>query len=267
MKNPIRGTAMVALLLATAPVALRAQTDPVRVDRDVDCEWNSDRDHYCETREFMLPARDRLDVDAGANGGIAVVGWDRDEVRLVAHIQAWSRDGDAEALAQAIEIRTGASIEAHGAHSRSREGWAVSFELRVPRGTELRLDGNNGGINLEGLTGDVVARTTNGGIDLVGGEGHVRGRTTNGGIRLQLTGSTWQGDGVDLETTNGGVRITVPDGYSAELETSTVNGGMELGFPVTVQGRINRTLRTELGGGGPLIRARTTNGGVVLRRG
>ncbi len=267
MKNPLRATALLALLIAAAPAALNAQADPVRVDRDVECSWNNDRDNYCEHREYALEARDRLDVDAGTNGGIEVVGWDRNEIQLVAKIQAWSRDGDAEALADGIEIRTGGTIEARGHRTRSREGWAVSFELRVPRGTQLRLDAHNGGINLEGLTGDVSARTTNGGIGVVGGEGRLRGETTNGGIRLELTGSTWQGDGVDLETTNGGVRIIVPDGYSAELETSTVNGGMQLDFPVTVQGRINRTLRTELGNGGPLIRARTTNGGVVLRRG
>lgn len=255
------------LILLVAPIHLAAQADPVRVDRDVDCRWNSDRETYCEHRTFELPARARLDVDAGANGGIDIHGWDRDEIRLVARIQAWSRDADPEAVARAIEIRTDGSIEARGERSHGRDGWAVSFDLMVPRGTELRLEANNGGIDLEGLTGSVAARTTNGGISLVGGQGRVRGQTTNGGIHVELTGSTWQGDGVDLETTNGGVRITVPADYSANLETGTVNGGMQVEFPIMVQGRIHRTLRTELGNGGPLIRARTTNGGVVIRRG
>ena len=101
---------------------------------------------------------------------------------------------------------------------------------------------------------------------MVGGAGRIRGETTNGGIDLELTGSRWEGAGVDLRSTNGGVTILVPDGYSAELETGTTNGGMDLDFPVTVQGRITRSIRTSLGEGGPLIRVMTTNGGVALER-
>ncbi|MFO7892447.1 MAG: hypothetical protein R6U63_01830 [Longimicrobiales bacterium] len=264
MKTLLRIATFAALII---PFHLSAQAEPVRVDTDVDCRWNGDRPTYCENREFVLPAQARLDVDAGPNGGVRVTGWDRDEIQLVARIRAWSRDGDPEAIAGTIDVRTDGVIEARGERSHNRDGWSVSFDLMVPRGTELRLDARNGGIGLEGLTGTVVARTTNGGISLVGGEGRVRGETTNGGLRVELTGRAWRGEGVDLETTNGGVRITVPSGYSADLETGTVNGGMEIDFPVMVQGRVHRTLRTELGEGGPLIRARTTNGGVVIRKG
>ncbi|HEY5565714.1 MAG TPA: hypothetical protein VIM81_00530, partial [Gammaproteobacteria bacterium] len=79
-------------------------------------------------------------------------------------------------------------------------------------------------------------------------------------------GDTWEGEGLDLRTTNGGVRLRIPDDYSARLETGTVNGGVDIDFPVTVQGRIGRELSTTLGEGGPLVRAETTNGGVRVSR-
>ena len=53
-------------------------------------------------------------------------------------------------------------------------------------------------------------------------------------------------------------------GYNARLETGTVNGGMTVDFPVTVRGRIGRRVETQLGSGGPLVRAITTNGGVKI---
>ena len=96
------------------------------------------------------------------------------------------------------------------------------------------------------------------GVDTLTGENRL--------LRVELTGRTWEGDGVELRTTNGGVQIRVPDDYSAELETGTVNGGLDLEFPITVQGRLRRTLRTTLGEGGPLIRVMTTNGGVSIER-
>lgn len=265
---PHAGALLIAGLLLTTS-GLAGQDTPVRVDEDTECHRNDrDRDRYCEEREYRLDARSELAVDAGANGGIHVTGWDRDEIRLIARVQANSRDGDARQLARSIQIRTGSTLEADGPRTRGRDqGWAVSFELMVPAATALRLHATNGGIALDGLTGDVSARTTNGGIRLVGGAGRVRGETTNGGIRLELTGRSWDGAGAELRTTNGGVQIRVPDDYSAELETGTVNGGMQLEIPVIVQGRIDRTIRTQLGAGGPLIRAMTTNGGVVVRRG
>ena len=94
----------------------------------------------------------------------------------------------------------------------------------------------------------------------------MRGRTTNGGVSAELTGRTWEGDGLDLETTNGGVRLRIPEDYSARLETATVNGAIDIDFPVTVQGRIGRDFSTTLGRGGPLLRAETTNGQVRVSR-
>jgi DUF4097 and DUF4098 domain-containing protein YvlB len=112
----------------------------------------------------------------------------------------------------------------------------------------------------------MALETVNGGLSLIGTAGDVRGRTINGGIDVTLTGAGWDGEGLDLRTTNGGVALAIPDGYAARLETSTVNGGLDADFPVTVRGRISRELTLDLGSGGRTLRVRTTNGGVTLRR-
>jgi hypothetical protein len=45
-----------------------------------------------------------------------------------------------------------------------------------------------------------------------------------------------------------------------------VNGGIRIDSPVRVEGRIDRELSTDLGAGGPTVRAVTTNGGVQVKR-
>ena len=115
---------------------------------------------------------------------------------------------------------------------------------------------HNGGITVANVRGELAFERTNGGISIDSVAGNVRGRTTNGGVDATLAGNTWDGAGLDLRTTNGGVRLRVPDDYSARLETGTVNGGIDIDFPVTVQGRIGREFSTTLGDGGPLVRAR-----------
>jgi DUF4097 and DUF4098 domain-containing protein YvlB len=94
----------------------------------------------------------------------------------------------------------------------------------------------------------------------------VRGGTTNGGLVVELDGPQWDGETLDVKTTNGGIVMSLPENYSAHLETGTVNGHLSVDFPVTVQGRITRELAVNLGSGGPTVRAMTTNGGVKIRR-
>ena len=111
----------------------------------------------------------------------------------------------------------------------------------------------------------MTLRGVNGGIALRDVAGDIRAETTNGGASAVLSGASWRGTGLDLETTNGGVTLELPRNYNAELETGTVNGGLNIDFPITVSGFVSRRIRTKLGTGGPRIRAITTNGGVRIR--
>jgi DUF4097 and DUF4098 domain-containing protein YvlB len=101
-------------------------------------------------------------------------------------------------------------------------------------------------------------------LSAVGGD--VRAHTQNGALSVQLTGTRWDGTGLDAETRNGSVRLSVPEQYAAQLETGTVNGSIRTDIPLTLSGRISRQLSIPLGGGGRTIRALTTNGSVTITR-
>ena len=244
---------------------------------DPDHEWcnnrDRDEDRYCEVREFEVAATgNTIRVDAQPNGGISVTGWDRNQIRVTAKVQAWSRRGeDSESIAQGVMVRAeDGLIEAEGPRfdgRRNRAGWSVSYRIMVPNDSDLDLESMNGGISVEQINGQIRIATLNGGLNLEDVSGEVRGRTTNGGIDVVVGGSRWNGTSLDVQTTNGGVELTLPDGFQADLEVGTTNGTFRIDFPITVQGRIDRRhLRTELNGGGPMVRAITTNGSVVVRR-
>jgi hypothetical protein len=260
------------LSLGAASPALgqdREQTPDEWLRRCRDWDNDDDRVRHCEVRDVTLPRlTGRLSVDGRLNGGIAVRGWDRNEVLVRAKIQTWA-DTEAEArrLAQAIRVRTDdGRVSAEESERGRRSGWSVSYDVFVPRRADLDLRTHNGGIRVEGVQGRIDVEALNGGVSIRDVRGDLRGGTTNGGVTLWLDGDRWVGEGVDLETTNGGVTVVIPERYNARLETGTVNGGMHVDFPITVQGMVGRRLSTTLGAGGPLIRVRTTNGGVTLRR-
>jgi DUF4097 and DUF4098 domain-containing protein YvlB len=266
---------MRSISVVTASFAALAFSTPTfgqdsRADRWMESchNWNHDRAQFCELRNFTLKPQSKLSVDGRMNGGVSFHGWDRNEVKVVAMIQAnASDDNQAEALAKEITVSTeGGRIRADGPSSGSRRGWSVSYEIYVPRHSNLEAITQNGGVSAESIEGDLDFQATNGGIRVEDVAGDVRGETTNGGVSASLSGSSWRGRGLDLRTTNGGVSITIPRAYNARLETGTTNGGMNIDFPITVQGMIDKHIRTQLGSGGPVVRVTTTNGGVRVRQ-
>jgi hypothetical protein len=253
-------------LLGTA-LALAGPASGQRVLLDDEwCDEGGQSDQYCEVREYSLNARDLVRVDAEPNGGIRVEAWDRNEISLRAKVQAWSRRGDPAEIAGKVRVETGGTITADGPDMERREGWSVSFHLLVPRNSDLDLESVNGGIRILGVHGEMRFETKNGGIHLEDVGGDVRGETRNGGVSVDLSGAQWEGNGLDVRTTNGGATLTLPEGFRADLETGTVNGGFTTDFPITVRGELrSNRISTQLNGGGPPIHISTTNGAIRIK--
>ena len=242
----------------------QSNDDPCR-----DRGWDRDDYTFCEVREeSMSPGP--LTVDAGTNGGIRIEGWERNEIHVQAIINTHARsEADAKQLASGVQIQTGSGkVTATGPSAGRREGWSVSFRINVPRHNDLDLNANNGGVTISGVSGNIRFDTNNGGVRLVDLGGDVKGATHNGGLNVLLNGTRWEGAGLDVETTNGGVTLSIPEGYNADLTTRTVNGGFRTEFPITVQGELTARdgVSTTLGSGGPPVSVRTTNGGLRINR-
>jgi hypothetical protein len=231
--------------------------------------WDDNYESHCEVRESTMPGG-ALTVDAGQNGGISVEAWDRNDVRVRAIVRTNARsDERARQLASGVQIQSGGGrVSATGPDTERRENWSVSYRINVPRRIDLDLSANNGGITINGVSGNMRFDTRNGGVRLADLGGRVNGRTTNGGLTVNLSGDRWDGEGIDVETSNGGVTLSIPDNYNAELEARTINGGLNIDFPITIQGELStrRGITTTLGSGGPTVRVRTNNGGLKIGR-
>jgi hypothetical protein len=273
INDEIRANIRAAARVAPRSIRVERYADG-QVGTDADpCRDSNDRgdDYYqhCEVRESTLPAG-ALNVDAGQNGGVSVEAWDRNDIRVRAIVRGSAReDSRARDIAGQVQVQAGGGrVYATGPELNRREWWSVSYRINVPRKNDLDLSATNGGITIVGVNGNLRFDTTNGGVKLQNVGGRVTGETRNGGVNVVLTGTRWDGEGLDVETSNGGVTVEIPQNYNAEFETRTVNGGLNIDFPITVQGELTsrRGITTTLGSGGPPVRVRTTNGGVRVRR-
>lgn len=262
---------LIVMMTCLASIPAWAQKEKAKDSLACSDDWHSNKlVSHCEIREQTLAASDStLTVDGRMNGGVSIKGWDRNEILMRARIQtAGTSEAEANDLAKQINIETaGSRIFASGPENRTDHWWSVSYEIFVPHRSNLSLKTNNGGISISDVNGRLEFSALNGGVSLRRIGGSVRGSTTNGGLNVELSGEGWEGEKLDVSTTNGGVSMSIPENYSAHLETGTVNGHLSIDFPVTVQGNITRELAVNLGSGGATIRAMTTNGGVRIRRG
>ena len=170
--------------------------------------WNNDRlQNQCEIREQVLPIGGTIDVDAGRNGGVAVKGWDKNEILVRSRVQTAAPTlAEAQDLAKQIRIEVGGlKIHAEGPDERRDFNWSVSYEVYVPRRSNLALEAHNGGISISDVNGKIEFSALNGGVSLRRVGGNVHGSTTNGGLAVELSGDRWDGEALDVRTTNGGV--------------------------------------------------------------
>jgi DUF4097 and DUF4098 domain-containing protein YvlB len=249
------------LLLSILALPLAAQ------DKQLTCDhqgWGN-RAHFCEVREQTMLSAGRLEIDGKQNGGITVKAWDRSDVLVRSQVSAQGdTDGDARAAAaQVIVHASGVQVAADGPTGKS---WSVSYEVFVPRQMDLNLNAHNGGIHIEGVRGNLQFNTQNGGVHLAQVAGQVKGRTQNGGVHVELAGSRFEGQGLDVETQNGGVRIAVPANFASHFESSTVNGALKSDFPELVHDRRQKQISADVNGGGATVRVVTTNGGVTIQK-
>jgi len=264
------------VLLAIPTTALRAQEsndewlDDCR-DRHGDWEW---RARHCEIRELgMKPSKGALTVEPGLNGGVEIEGWNRDSIAITARIHVLARtQADADEIARDIKIEAGnGQIRVTGGpgYSGRHQNWGVLFIVRVPNRTDLTLSTQNGPLSVSKVTGTMDLETQNGPLTLYGVAGDVHASAQNGPLTVELLGTKWDGAGLDARTQNGPADLQIPDNYNAKIEFGTVNGPMDVAFPmtVTISGRVKDRISTTLGSGGPPVRVVTTNGPMTVRRG
>jgi hypothetical protein len=166
------------------------------------------------------------------------------------------------------------SCDEDGYHSHN-DGWfhgdndrndvSVEFVIKLPAGVKVDASTVNGGVDVDGVTSDVIAHTVNGSVDARSTGGAVSAHTTNGDIRVSA--AKLDGDRTEFTTVNGTITVSLPASVSAEIDMRTVNGSLTSDFPLTVEGSFSpKRLHATLGKGGATLRLSTVNGSIRLRK-
>lgn len=202
------------------------------------------------------------------NGSVRWETWDEPGYKVVvtSKVRAENEEAARERVAKSVEWHAGEA--GFRLSTVDRPDVSSSVVVKLPKGVRCRVETvtRNGSIRASDLTLTVAelrtvngsirvddvdadelrAATVNGGVRLQGAVKELRGETTNGSVDARLAdrrrdGSTLHVADWELETTNGSVRVRVPQGadigYNVNLKT--VNGRIKAALPgfTTVAGR------------------------------
>lgn len=231
--------------------------------------------HGAYTEEFhqtyALSPDGRIELD-NINGAVHISSWDRNEVKVDAVKYADNKDRLDEARIEVDASKDRISIRTkYPDHNHTFNNWGhnnpagVEYSLTVPRTARLdEIKLINGELDVTGISGEITASCINGRLEAKDLSGRAHLSTING--RLEANFNQLGGHTLELSSVNGSVDLTIPSDSTAEIEASTVSGGIENDFGLHVNHHrfVGHDLRGELGSGGTRIKLEDVNGRIAL---
>ncbi len=221
---------------------------------------------------YALTSDGRVELD-NINGAVHISTWDQNEVKVDAVKYADSKERleqariDIDSGKDHLSIRT--KYPDHdltfnwGSHNNPA---SVEYTLTVPRTARLdEIKLINGSLDVTGVTGEVHASCINGRLEAHNLSGRADLSTINGHLDAKF--DQLRGSSLELKSVNGSVELTIPSDSKAEIEASTVSGGIDndFGLHVNHHSFVGHDLRGELGNGGPRIKLANVNGRIEIR--
>lgn len=220
---------------------------------------------------YALTAGGRVELD-NINGDVHISSWDRNEVKVDALKYADTKERLDEAKIEIDPRNDSISIRTKYPDHNNTWNWGshnnpagVEYTLTVPRGARLdEIKLINGALSVAGVRGEVNASCINGRLEAHNLAGRAHLLTINGHLDARF--DELAGHSVELSSVNGSVELTIPSDSKAEIEASTVSGGInnDFGLHVNHHQFVGHDLRGELGNGGTRIKLEDVNGRIEI---
>jgi hypothetical protein len=283
-----------AVALTAAPAArshrvassLSAQEEsPVRECSDLHVRMDSrEAVMQSEQRTITRAEASNLRVRGSSNGGVQVEGGSSDSyaVTLCKFAEPGSK---AESLLSQIHISF-QNGELSVAGPGAGHDWSDFLLIRTPKAAAMDISVNNGPLSIRGVdgtlkvqaengpvtvhdcSGELNLHSHNGPVTLMGNSGKQNVSTDNGPVTLILSGTTWNGSGLEAHATNGPLTLEIPSHYqSGVVLESEGHSPFQCHAAACSEGRKtwdDDRKRIEFGSGPTLVRLTTANGPVSV---
>lgn len=249
------------------------------------CAWAQDERIPVPLSDPSRPATVRANL---LNGGITVRAYQGKEVIIEAHGGSRrhkpneTRPGD-EGMHR-IDMQRGFEVEEQDNVVTIKNGGVfgnLNLDIQVPVNTSVNLRTmNNGGIQVDGVAGEVDVNSLNGSIEINNVSGPVLAHCLNGPVKVTLDRIA-PGKAMSFSSLNGTIDVTAPADLKANVKMKSENGEILTDFEITMKPslppssersegryrvRVDKTFNGTINGGGPEMQFTTLNGRIYLRK-
>ena len=224
-------------------------------------------------------------------GSINIKGSDSNQCSVTADITVKApTEAEAKQIAARVSIKLDKAgnklvISVNKPRINNNRSIAVSFDISIPRKTNIKCNTSYGSIKLSDITGSINAQTSFAAIAGSNLDGTILLKTSYGGITCNnITSSKFTAYsnfgsiGVDfstlspadlnanLNTSYGSVSVVTPPNFAGQLELDTNLGSIKIDRPITVTGELSKEkIIAQLGQGAGKIVVKTSFGAINLR--
>jgi hypothetical protein len=204
-------------------------------------------------------------------GEITVTGADVTNCDVTATITAKASTTEkAEKLAEEVEIKlqpsaNKLSINVEKPKETSNCSIAIDFNITVPKQTALQLASNVGEIHISNITEPIEAETNVGTITCREITGDTDLTTNVGEVTVAYSKTAPSVCNANIKADIGEINFTAPPDLSAQVRVSVNIGSIETDLPLTVTGKIQKSLNGTIGKGEGKVTLKTNIGSIKIR--
>ncbi len=151
-------------------------------------------------------------------------------------------------------------------HLKHNRSISISYNITVPRQTNLQLESDVGEICISHISGKIEAETDVGKITCEEISGDIDLATDVGEVKVVYCETAPALRNANIETDVGSIDFTAPADLSATVDAKTDVGSIKTELPITVTGTIGKSLQGTIGDGKSKINLRTDVGSIKIRQ-
>jgi DUF4097 and DUF4098 domain-containing protein YvlB len=207
------------------------------------------------------------DIRVGTvSGDVKVTGYDGDAILVTGYKEG--RDADRVE----IEDRSGGNtVDVRVRYPRNCNcNVSVRFEVQVPRSIAYNFDSFSsvsGEVDVRSVTGKLRASSVSGTVRVEDVSGVVSASSVSGNVEVDINRLEGPED-MKFSSVSGSVNVRIPSNLDAEIEMSTLSGGLKTDFPIEVREEKygpGRSARGRVGDGSRRLKMSSVSGSVSLK--
>ena len=183
-------------------------------------DWGQAKHEITVQQQATITAGSKLYVET-SSGSITITGGDVTECSVIARICGRApTEEEAQLLAEQVKIELETvgntlTVKADKPASRNRRSISISYDITIPKQTNIECASSYGAIELANIKGSASGKTSSGSIEAKNIEGPVNLETSYGSVNCRNI----TGDQITVKSSSGSITAEIIKG-SAQLTTS-----------------------------------------------